>query len=963
MARAVKHLVLLGLTMPAALLGYHVLAGGSGNLASGVDASGHFSDLVNDVSGAPYRLRDLRVFERDLFYVEQRYVDRERIDLDDMFQAALTRVERSNAGVLFDRQQQGSRLQVSVGTYNTVLAVEPIRDFDRLTSELQRVAAVLDEHLPDDVDRATVEYDLINGALSTLDPHSILLPPVAAREMEVGNSGEFGGLGIEIQIKDGLLTVKQPIEGTPAERADMRAGDQIVRIEDESTVNMDLNEAVSRLRGEVGSKVRILVQRKQAPDPIPMTIIRDKIKLDPVEGELLAGDIGYVVIKSFHGKVSDDLDAQIAKLQRQSKNGLRGVVLDLRDNPGGFLNEAVAVSDRFLKDGVIVATEEGGGRREEQHASRAGAETAYPVAVLVNGNSASASEIVAGALKNLGRAIVVGERTFGKGSVQHLYPNRDDSTLKLTVARYLTPGDHSIQAIGIPPDVLLQPSVVWPAEADADDHNPTISLYYRDWLEREADLDRALGNREDLDNSHSYAVRFYRDRPDPDKRKKAVEDWEVEFTRALLDQAAGPSRVDVLQSAGEVVNEHLAREEQRLVQSFAALGIDWTAGENPEALSLTIEHDLGPDGVVVAGEPEDITLSITNNGDVPLWRISAVTHSENPYVDEREFYFGAIQPGETRTARQRVSMPHGLFDEHVEMTVEIRDPGHQRIGELVRSFRTVSDSLPSFAYRLQLVDDGSGDTRGDGDGLPEVGEVVALRVEVENIGAGESRDAFVRAKNKSGRPLDLKRGTIRAGTPLDKAGQPCSLEQGNGCAPSLKPGERHSDQLLFTLRDIPEDGAWQLQLIVGDNDRFDRGTVIRGGFYEFFQLKEDLRIVPGQPVDDSWRRPPSVELTRTPDLVTDDAVISGMVRDDQGVRDVVVFQGEQKVFYRGGETDPVVPFTVEPELKPGANLFAIIARDDHGLTATRALSVWNPDSDTAGRTASSLKSTDTTAHP
>ncbi|HCH61294.1 MAG: hypothetical protein CL927_17820 [Deltaproteobacteria bacterium] len=942
MARAGKHFVLVGLTMPAALLGYHVLAGGSGSLSSTVDPGRHLTDLVSDVTGAPHRLRDLRVFERDLFYVEQRYVDRERIDLDAMFQASLERVERAQAGVLFGRKAQSNRLQVSIGTYNTVLSVAPIRDFDTLHRELQQVAAILDEHLPAEVDRAAVEYDLVNGALSTLDPHSLLLPPVAAREMEVDNQGEFGGLGIEIHIQEGRLTVKQPLEGTPAERAGMRAGDQIIRIEDESTVNMDLQEAVSRLRGQVGSPVRILVKRKHAPDPIPKTIIRDRIKVNPVEGRLLDDRVGYIAIKSFHGKVSDDLDILLGDLKGEAGGRLNGLVLDLRDNPGGYLNEAVNVSDRFLREGVIVATEEGAGRREEQQAGRAGAELSFPMAVLVNGNSASASEIVAGALKNLGRAVVVGERTFGKGSVQHLYPNRDDSSLKLTVARYLTPGDHSIQAIGIPPDILLEPSVVWSAGPDAEDRNPLISLYYRQWIEREADLDRALGNQEALDDSHAYSVRFVRERRPPDEPRKAVEDWEVGFVRDLLAGSSGPSRVDVLQSAAAVVDLHVAREEGRLVGAFRSLGLDWTAGENSAQPSVTVTHDLGEDGKLQAGEPEDVTLSITNEGDVPLWRISAVTRSGNPYLDEREFYFGHIPPGESRTARQRVSIPYGQFDEHAPFEVEVRDPERNGLTRVSRALEIQGDTLPSFAWRVRLVDDGSGETQGDGDGLPEVGEVVALEVEVENTGEGASRDGYVRLKNKSGRTLDLKNGTIRAGDPRNDAGESCELDRDDGCVPTLEPGARHTGRLVFSLREVPEDGAWAIQLSVGDNERFDRGTVIRGGFYEFFQVNEELVLVPGEPIDDRWRRPPTIDVTRAPETVSRDVVISGMVNDDHGVRDVVVFQGEDKVFYRGGDADPMVPFTVEPMLNEDANLFAIIARDDQGLTATRSISVWNP---------------------
>ena len=942
MASAVKHLVLLGLTMPAAMLGYHVLADGSGALGSATRASDQITDFVSDVSGQPYHLRDLRLLERDLYYVEQRYVDQDRIDLDDMFQASLERVERSVAGVMFSRKPGGTRLQVSVGTYNTVLGVEPIREFDQLHGELRRVAAILDEHLPDDVDRAKVEYDLINGALSTLDPHSLLLPPVAAREMEVDNQGEFGGLGIEIHIKEGRLTVKQPLEGTPAEKADMRAGDQIVRIEDESTVNMDLNDAVTRLRGEVGSPVRLFIKRKQSPDLIPITVIRDRIKLNPVEGRLLDDNVGYIVIKSFHGNVSDDLDRILADLQRSTKGGINGLVLDLRDNPGGYLNQAVAVSDRFLSDGVIVATEEGGGRREEQHASRSSTESEFPIAVLVNGNSASASEIVAGALKNLGRAVVIGERTFGKGSVQHLYPNRDDSSLKLTVARYLTPGDHSIQAIGIPPDVLLQPSLVWAPEADSEDQNPFISLYWREWIEREADLDHALANREDLEDNPAYAIRFNRDRRDPEKRTKAVDDWEVGFARDLLAASSGPTRVDVLQSAAAVVDRYSAEEEASLIGRFSQVGIDWADGQNAQPLALTVSHDLGEDGVLQAGEAEDVTLTVTNDSDTDLWRISAVTDSANPWVDQLEFYFGHIPAGQTRTAKRRVSLPHGHFDEHTEVKVDLRDPDNASLGTFIRTFQTRGIELPAFAYRFTLIDDGSGGTRGNGDGIPEVGEVVALELEVENTGKGLSRDGHARVKNRSGKPLDLKQGNLALGEAQDEAGGSCNVDKDDHCRPTLAPGASHTGRILFSLRDVPDDGAWKLELMVGDNERFDRGTVFRGGFYQYFQLKEEIALVPGQPVDGSWRRPPVIELSRAPDLVTDDAVLSGMVQDDEGVQDVVIFHGDQKVFYRGGEHDPMVPFTVEPELADGANLLAVIARDARGLVTTRSLSVWKP---------------------
>ncbi len=943
MSRALKHLALLGITLPGAFFGYHIVAASSAGFASSEVLEPlpptSLSELVSGVTGQRPPLADLSLLERNLFYVEQRYVERERIDLGLMFDTALDRVERSVPEVMFVRPSGGTRLRVSVGTFNTLLVIEPLDDFDALVRQLRRVASILDERLPASVDRAAVEYDLINGALSTLDPHSLLLPPVAAREMEVDNQGEFGGLGIEIHINEGRLTVKQPLEGTPAERAGMVAGDQIIRIEDESTVNMDLNDAVSRLRGEIGSPVHLLVKRKQKADPIAMTIVRDRIKLNPVEGQLLDGNVAYVRIKSFSGNVASDLESLLARLHREGRGRLKGLVLDLRGNPGGYLNQAVAVSDRFLEDGVIVATVEGSGRREEQRASRPGTESAYPVAVLVNGSSASASEIVAGALKNQGRAVIVGERTFGKGSVQHLYPNRDNSSLKLTVAKYLTPGDHSIQSIGIPPDVLIQPSVVRPAVGKSEDRNPIVSLYWREWVEREADLHHALGNAEQLGDPPSFSVRFLRDAVDGEEGgRKSAEDWEVSFARELLLNATGPSRLDVLRGAEPVVQSHQTREEERIRSAFSELGLRWDTGTNPEVLSVDVRLDLGSDGVLKAGQAEDVVLSVTNTSESELWQMSATTRSKNPWLDEREFYFGHFAPGETRTARQRVVLHEGYLDELADVTVQMRDPSHPDLGQWTTQVTTAGQGLPQFAYTVQFLDDGGG----NGDGLPDAGETVALELTVENIGTGEARDAFVRARNKSGRSIDLRKGTLRLGTPLRPDGSVCSLEVDDDCRSILAPGATFTGRIEFDLRDLPEEGKWQLELGVGDNERYDHAAISRAGFYEFFRLEETLALVPGQAVDSRARRPPSIAVTRQPASSTTDAVLSGIVRDDGSVRDVIVYHGDQKVFYQGGDQDATVPFTVQPALTPGSNLLVILVRDDQGLTATRSVAVWRP---------------------
>jgi carboxyl-terminal processing protease len=301
-------------------------------------------------------------------------------------------------------------------------------------------------------------YGAINGMLETLDPHSAFLPPNAYKEMQEETRGRFEGLGIEISIKEGILTVVSPIEDTPAFRAGILAGDQILKIEGELTKNLTLMDSVKRLRGPKGTKVTITIMREGFKDPRDFTLVRDVIPIRSVRHELLEKKYGYIRISQFQDKTTSELDNHLKALEEESKGGLKGLILDLRNNPGGLLDQAVKVSDRFIESGLIVSIE---GRKEDQkmkmYAHPQGTIPAYPMVVLINGGSASASEIVAGAIQDHGRGILLGTQTFGKGSVQTIFSLKDGSGLRLTTARYFTPNGRSIQAKGITPDITVRP--------------------------------------------------------------------------------------------------------------------------------------------------------------------------------------------------------------------------------------------------------------------------------------------------------------------------------------------------------------------------------------------------------------------------------------------------------------------------------------------------------------------------
>jgi carboxyl-terminal processing protease len=302
-------------------------------------------------------------------------------------------------------------------------------------------------------------YGAIKGMLETLDPHSGFMPPNMFKDMQDETKGRFEGIGIGITIKEGVLTVEgSPIEDTPAFKAGIQSGDQILKIEGELTKNLSLFEAVKRIRGPKGTKVTITIMREGFTQPQDFTLTRDVIPVQSVRYELLEKSYGYIRISQFQEKTDSEFDKAMKALEEESKGNLKGLVLDLRNNPGGLLDQAVKVADHFVGSGIIVSID---GRREEQRqkwvAHPEPNATRYPLVVLVNNGSASGSEIVAGAIQDHGRGILVGTQTFGKGSVQTIIPLKDGSGLRLTTARYYTPNGRSIQAKGIVPDIIVKP--------------------------------------------------------------------------------------------------------------------------------------------------------------------------------------------------------------------------------------------------------------------------------------------------------------------------------------------------------------------------------------------------------------------------------------------------------------------------------------------------------------------------
>lgn len=329
----------------------------------------------------------------------------------------------------------------------------PLEDLRTLSEVFSRIKADYVEEVED----GQLLEDAVRGMLQGLDPHSSYLSRDEFRELQEGTTGQFGGLGIEVGTENGFIKVIAPIDDTPAQRAGIRAGDLIIRLDGEPTRGMSLNEAVSRMRGEPGTDIVLTIVREGEEGPFDVTLTRDVIRVTSVRSRMLEPGYGYIRISQFQSRTGPALQDAVEQLRQQADGQLRGLVLDLRNNPGGVLQAAVAVADTFLSDGQIVYTQ---GRLEQAQmrfsASADDMLDGAPMVVLINGGSASGSEIVAGALQDHRRAVIMGSRSFGKGSVQSVLPLQSGAALKLTTARYYTPSGRSIQAEGIVPDIELE---------------------------------------------------------------------------------------------------------------------------------------------------------------------------------------------------------------------------------------------------------------------------------------------------------------------------------------------------------------------------------------------------------------------------------------------------------------------------------------------------------------------------
>jgi len=733
---------------------------------------------VRAAPGAPpvvakHPLSTLSIVNKTLIRVQSSYVDPSRIDPKEMLYSALDQVQFNIPEVLVEPNRAADELLVQVNDKRQTFSIDEVDSIWRMVAKLKRIFRFIEANMNPGAELAQVEYAAVNGMLRTLDPHSVLLDPETAREMDISTSGHFGGLGIVIRIHKRKLTVVRPMKGTPAWAAGLKKGDVIYKINDEVTENLSLNEAVNRMRGREGTGLTLWVQRDGQSGLLRFDLKRAVIAVESVQSKLLSRNVGYIRLSQFSGDTSTETRKAMNDLRKQ---GARAWVLDLRSNPGGLLEQAIQVVDLFVSQGTIVTTEAAGGKeRESRRASSKNSDSSTAMVVLVNGSSASASEIVAGALKNLDRALIVGSTTFGKGSVQILYDNDDNSKLKLTIAQYLTPGDRSIQSIGITPDIALEPMYV-PKKVDSVDEATRLLATLHGY--HESDLEAHLTSTYAVaQDKPAYTLRFVREPPPRDDADEAgdpnestdedeeeldddiVEDFEMDLARDLAATADAANRPAMVRSARRTIERMQGEQQTKLAAALSAIGVDWSAPAAGDAgtASLQASFALQPGAQIRAGDVVKIAGTVTNSGSAPAYQVIARVQSEDRVFDETELVFGKVDPGQTRTWNAAIKIPTDAPDRVSVLSFDLREARGVKATAQPLRLRIEAAEVPVFAYSHQLIDEGNGD------GLVQKKERHRLHVTVKNIGHGAAGDTTALLRNASGDGVVINKARFELG--------------------------------------------------------------------------------------------------------------------------------------------------------------------------------------------------------
>jgi carboxyl-terminal processing protease len=945
-----------------------------------------------------------KVVDRVILSVIEDYYDPERIDSNKMFRTIMDALQKGIAELKVGYDDKRGSTQIEIVRDKMTLSLSEIDSPWSLSSSVHKVFQFIAGRLTDtEYDFRELEYAAANALLSTLDPHSNALPPDMFDALKMDTAGEFGGLGIKITTDrrppcNGRLTVVEVFENTPAAEAGIETGDTILRIDDESTVNITTAEAADRLRGVPNTKVKVQIKHQNGKTE-DYTITRRMVPIASVKWEMLKDKVGYIKLDAFQENSSAEMKEALEKLHEQD---MKGLVIDLRGNPGGLLHIAIAIADDFLSSGTIVTT---AGRTEAdrtvENASAEGTEPMYPIAVLIDSFSASAAEIMAGALRNHGRAILIGETTFGKGSVQMIDQIPDGGAIKLTSAQYLTPGDISIQAVGVTPDVTFIPVILDKndirmrgnairfSEADLESHLDRPNARTRS--------DRSPAIAADLFVPESEAAaerdRFQKCFADEETEETFKTRFEKEAARRLIAAAAGPRIEDLIADARKMIEKDSVQEDKSIEASLKKLGVDWSKNSAKKQIAdvATVDSKVVVTTKVldkiIPGKPFKTKVTVENRTDKPIFRLHAVTESDNFLLTGKEFVFGRLAPKDRRSWTQSISLPETADARVDDMKINF----DAETGPIPNP-SSVEIKIPEKPSPIIILGWQFQDLK-NGDGIFEPGEELKLFVNAKNIGDGAARDAEVELSAKPG--IDIAKGLLEIGDlapgasaagelnlrvidkfPLKEAELTLAIREWTKTelgVPSTITLRERTIKLKISGASMPTESCDLAVTVENENasllesPSLDSPKVAsaptKSVFHSDRKTKDFYRValspnraawisskevtIGGKPApafEPYMEVPPKIECkSAAVRRVKDKSVIvTGVATHPSLVRDVIIFVGDKKVLYQPSLTETAlnrIEFSGEVPLEDGPNNITIIARHDDKVMGMKSIFV------------------------
>ncbi len=851
-----------------------------------------------------------------LAVISERYVAPERISSSALLQGAFDELALTFSPVMIKSKKDKHHLYIKVTVDSDVkeFDVQRLANVDDLNNVVQSLVKYIKQNLPDNTKLQKVDYAVIKGMLKKLDPHSSLIVPDEYTQFNMSTSGDYGGVGMVISQVKGKIVALYVLDDSPAQKAGLKPNDQLVRIGEQTTLNMFPSEVADLLRGKASTKVKVYIMRKGFKTPRQVELTRARLSLNSVYSHIFKkgnARVGYMQIQSFQSNTFNQVAQQIDDFEYESKD-FKGVILDLRNNPGGLLVAAIGISDLFLKKGVIVSTANAH-RKNKQSYNASWFKTLdyFPIVVLVNGDSASAAEILSGALKRNNRAVLIGQRTFGKGSVQQIIPLQKNTILKLTTAQYLTPGDYSIQSVGIEPNIMLVPyflshkGLVMSPQNYFGEKDLTGIFKWGNKLEKSDYVSYYLLTKENKKYFNASAPRY--------SKKELVKwlkgDYLTQTSVAILVNNNKAATAKLKRVAIRYVKQQEQKQEQNLIHALATKKINWNKAPYKKSTQKALSARFwftkkvgkkwnASTSALVAGGDYRLYAEVKNNSTHVISRIKANSKATETWNNGIAMVFGTLKPKQKASWYYEFSLPKNVDSVNKKLSFVFKNQKQTFLKKNV-VLNIQNQGAPRFTYSLlsSTVKDN------------KEGDIKKLHFQIANKAATPTGKLEVFLRNGEGDNLFLIKGKTMHG--------------------SLKKGESFQGDFSFRLKQVPKDKTIDVSLTVIDKLYVDKS------------FEEKLKI----PVEkETWQLKnalPYFTDVRYPLVAKNNkAQLSFVVQDDSSLKDTYLFVNNHKVFYQNYETaknKTQAHVNTTLRLKKGMNQVVLIARDDRRVMTEKKL--------------------------